>query len=169
MVWTKLLHVQLPQAISSSVVKGRYIKPMFSNRWKNVLRKEFTIQGVPWTYEPVKEDTVNPRDKTPKRPKWIRNKALRLSELKSLIEKNDQIVAEYRREHLNNRKYKGVARFIKEFTPSWLSYMRAAANSKGPSSKSSADVYVDPNQESFAQKKQPKPAAKAKKEAKDKK
>jgi hypothetical protein len=91
---------------------------------RNVIRKQFIEAGVPWTYEQPKSDEANPRHKAPKKPKWIRNKSVRLSEIKSLVDKNDQLVNEYRQEFLNNRKYKGASRFVKEFVPSWLSYLR---------------------------------------------
>lgn len=41
-----------------------------------------------------------------------------------MVEKNEQLVTEYRQEFLNNRKYKGATRFVKEFVPSWLGYLR---------------------------------------------
>jgi hypothetical protein len=81
---------------------------------------------VPWTYEPEKDDSLNPRHKMPKRPKYVRNHPQRLSEIKALVDKNDKMVAEFRQESLNNRKYKGPARFMKEFVPSWLSYLKTA-------------------------------------------
>jgi hypothetical protein len=42
-----------------------------------------------------------------------------------MVEKNDKMVLEYRQELVNNRRYKGAARFVKEFVPSWLSHMKA--------------------------------------------
>ena len=88
------------------------------------MRKEFLKAGVPWTYEPEKTDENNPRHRTPKRPKHIREKAVRLSEIKALVEKNDKMVLDYRQEFLNNRKFRGAPKFVKEFVPSWLNHLR---------------------------------------------
>jgi len=96
-----------------------------------VLRKEFLKAGVPWVYEPEKSDEKNSRHKKPKLHKSFREQPKRLAELKSLVERNQQMVMEYRNEMLNNRRYKGTARFVKEFVPSWLSYIKTTEK-KGP-------------------------------------
>lgn len=106
---------------------------------RNILRKEFLKAGVPWVYEPEKTDDKNSRHKKPKLHKSFRDRAVRLSELKSLVERNDQMIMEYRNEMLNNRKYKGTARFVKEFVPSWLSFIKTAER-KGPVNSKGSDL-----------------------------
>lgn len=89
-----------------------------------MVKKEFLKAGVPWTYEPEKSEESNPRHKTPKKPKHIREKAVRLSEIKALVDRNEKTVLDYRQEFLNNRRFRGGPKFIKEFVPSWLSHLR---------------------------------------------
>ena len=135
--------MDIAKAIKPQKVDGQWLGAQISGRYKSVVKKEYIKAGVPWVYEPEKNEEINPRHKQPKRPKFMRNKSVRLSELKSLVQRNDQIVNDYRQEFLNNRRYRGTARFVKEFAPSWMSYLRSVG-SKVSTNSSTMDVFANP-------------------------
>ena len=76
-MWTKLAYVSLPAAFKAQKISGAFQRAHISLRYKNVLKKEFLKNGVPWLFEPVKVD-INPRHKTPKGHKRSQEKIVRL-------------------------------------------------------------------------------------------
>lgn len=72
-----------------------------------------------------------------------------------MVEKNDDLVMEYRHEMLNNRKYKGTARFVKEFMPSWISYVKNNTDTKSTVSSKGSDA-LSSMEDEYAEKRQSK-------------
>ena len=122
-MWTRLLfQSSLKSAFAPQLINGKWIKPPISNRYKQMLRKEFRLALVPWPLEVLKKK--NPRNKKPKGHKAEQIKVIKLEKIKKMLTTNDDIMLKYRQEKLNSRKLKGVDKLVSLALPSWISFDR---------------------------------------------
>lgn len=139
MVWTKLLHVDLPRAIKPQFVEGKWHRSIISSRYKNLLRREFQIAGCPWIYE-NKEAKKNPRHKLPKGKKWMLDRPMRLAKIKKAMEEADDKLTEYRQNRLNNRKFAVLDKVVHEVMPSVINMKRSHRSEDGESESVGHDL-----------------------------
>ena len=121
MVWTKLLRIKNPrEAFKPRKVNGIWQAPEIRGKYKAVLRRKFLKYGVDWNLTTWRSWENSPRHKRPKPSKIARKKPLRLAEVKDMVEKSDEMILEYRKQRLNERKYGGLDKFFHEYIPDWI-------------------------------------------------
>lgn len=125
-MWTRLFaHNSLKEAFLPKFVKGKWIKPGLSGRYKQILRNEFRIAGVPWVIDPAKAQPLpknNPRNKKPKGHKKNDLKIFKLEKIKRALMASDEAMLKYRQERLNNRRLKGMDDLVSRTLPYWINY-----------------------------------------------
>mmetsp|Transcript_10147 Transcript_10147/g.8681 ORF Transcript_10147/g.8681 Transcript_10147/m.8681 type:complete len:88 (-) Transcript_10147:286-549(-) len=87
-MWTRLMWIDLPNALKSQKVNGKWHSPILSGRYRHLLRRQFKVAGVPWIYE-NKVQKKNPRHKKPKGKIWMLEKPIRLAKIKKALEEAD--------------------------------------------------------------------------------
>lgn len=65
-MWLRLSYLSLPEALKGSMRNGAWYKSAISGRYKAELRRQFHMHGLPWIYDPPRDDSKNPRHKKPK-------------------------------------------------------------------------------------------------------
>ena len=116
MVWTKLIHCNLKEAIKPQYVDKVWRKPVISGRYKAMIKKEFRIAGIPWTFEKIPQ-RLNPRERAPKAKKQLKLRPIRLAQIKKAIEENELKELFYRQERLDNKDYKGLDLALETLIP----------------------------------------------------
>lgn len=111
-MWTKLLNLNLPEALIRKSVNGKWMHPGLTSRYRNVLKKEFLKAGVPWEYDPVKPPGRHPYDRAPKIPARYRNKAIRIEKINKALERQDDLKLKYRQEITAKKRFSGIDQFF---------------------------------------------------------
>ena len=136
-MWTRLLYQSsLKEAFTPRMIKGKWIKPLISSRYKAMLKKEFQLAKVPWPLEVVAK--TNPRNKKPKGHKSETLKIIKLEKIKKTLAMNDEIILKYRQEKLNTRRLKGNDNLIAQVLPSWITFDREEYFAQKEAEKSEA-------------------------------
>lgn len=128
-MWTRLLyHSTLKDAFLPQLVKGKWMRPAISGRYRQVLKKEFRAAGVPWVLDSGKQNTVkiNPRNKKPKGHKAEQLKIIKLEKIKKSLLNTDEAMLKYRQERLNNRRLKGNDIMFSQTIAGWMNFDREA-------------------------------------------
>jgi hypothetical protein len=112
-MWTKIPFLNVAEAIKPTLVNGHWHKAKLSARYKNVLRKEFLKAGVPWEHgKPLSPN--HPFEKVPKRTKHDRKKAERVQRIIKALEKQPDLIAEYRKKRVMAKPLTGFDELIRQ-------------------------------------------------------
>ena len=108
-MWTRLFYLSAKTAFKTHLADGRLVHRALPNRYQNMLKKQFRIHNVPWTFTKLPDDAMNPRHKRPKGSK------VDLS--KQRVKRRDEQILKHRQEKLNKRKLTGY--FLSQDSTTW--------------------------------------------------
>ena len=124
-MWTRLLYLNLNTACKPRYVGNYKLSPALSQRYQDLLAKEFRKVGLPFIANPPKDDSNNPRHlKPPERQYELFEKRMRHEKILANLRKADEEILKHRQENINKRPYKGYERFVKEVVPDWVNMLR---------------------------------------------
>lgn len=155
-MWTRLLYQNsLKDAFTPHFIKGRWMPPLISNRYRQMLKKEFRLAHVPWPLETIgNSPKINPRNKKPKGHKDDQLKMIKLDKIKKAISNTDEVMLKYRQERLNNRRVRGNDYLVSKALPPWLHFNREDYfESQKEAAKTSNRMSDDENDKKFKKKK----------------
>lgn len=109
--------------------KEIHVKKKFKIQRKRLIR-EFERRGLPWIYDGKPEPEIGKFEERPEMEDTVKNKLLRIEEIKENLLRNDEEIYQYRKEMINARKYGKFAKVVDELFPSWVSNVRRK-NSEG--------------------------------------
>lgn len=120
-MWTRLAYLGLSQAFKPLKVGKEWHRPMISNRYKALLRKQFRLNNIPWIVDlPNDGITNNPRHKKPKGTIEQRKRPLRLAKIKQNMEDAPAKELEFRQKAINSRPLSGFDAFVQMAIPYWM-------------------------------------------------
>ncbi|KAL4431575.1 hypothetical protein ABPG74_017280 [Tetrahymena malaccensis] len=135
-MWTRLAYLTLSQAFNPVKVGKEWRRPMLSNRYRALLRKQFRLNNIPWIVNLPKDDSNNPRHKQPKGTLEQRNRPFHLAKIKQNVADAPQKELEYRQKAINERPLSGLDAFIQLTVPYWLTARTKEAIREEKSGKS---------------------------------
>ena len=139
-MWTQLLYIHLPHALKPHLVNGKWHRSFLSGRYRNLLKRSFRENGVPWIYGPAVAKQ-NPRHKMPKGHKHVHERPLRLAKIKKAIEQNAEVEVKIRQEKMNNRRLSGFDKILKQSFPSFM-HVRKDAGAASPAAEGSGESEI---------------------------
>lgn len=122
-MWTRLFYLSAKTAFKTHLADGRLVHRALPNRYQNMLKKQFRIHNVPWTFTKLPDDAMNPRHKRPKGSKVdlskqrVKRRDERAKKVYSYLKTADEQILKHRQEKLNKRKLTGY--FLSQDSTTW--------------------------------------------------